>query len=164
MGKSSLLNAFTGRRGIARTSQTPGKTCAVNVYDVDDRFYLVDLPGYGYARHSQTIRAQLLRLIADYLSERTTLAGVVWLLDIRRDPSPDDREFLRRLAERDVPTLLALTKADKMPYGHRVERRRALLRQLGAPEEQAILTSARSRIGVTELRAAVDAFLARRHA
>jgi GTP-binding protein len=143
VGKSSLLNAFTGRRRIARTSQTPGKTCAVNVYDVDDRFYLVDLPGYGYARHSRATRAQLLRLIADYLSDRTTLAGVVWLLDIR---------------------LLALTKADKMPYGRRVERRRALLRQLGAPEEQAILTSAQSRIGVTELRAAVDAFLARRHA
>ena len=87
MGKSSLLNRIIGRRSLAHTSKTPGKTRLLNVYEIDSSFYLVDLPGYGFAKVSKAERAGFSKLINAYLSKRQDLIGVVWLLDIRRDPS-----------------------------------------------------------------------------
>ncbi len=124
VGKSSLINAVVGRRALAHTSKTPGKTRLVNVFQVDDRYYLVDLPGYGYARASKPDRRRFHALLQEYLSTREPLAGVIWLLDVRREPSPDDHEVAELLARRGVPVLAAITKADKLSRTRRGERAR----------------------------------------
>ena len=159
VGKSSLLNRLIGRRSLAHTSRTPGKTRACNVYDVDDRFRLVDLPGYGYARASKVERRGLSQLIRSYLSSRERLAGVIWLLDIRRDPSRDDLEMADLLVERGVPVLVAVTKADKVSRGRRRERVLAILDAIGVTDEQCVVTSATSREGVVDLRDSLEALV-----
>lgn len=161
VGKSSLINALVGRRAIAYTSKAPGKTRACNVFDVDGRFYLVDLPGYGYAKASHAERRRLLRLVHGYLSSRASIAGVIWLLDVRRDPSPDDLDVARRLIDQGIPVLVAITKADKLGKGHRMERTRAILNALEIPQDQCVVTSARTRDGIEELRTSIRALVAR---
>lgn len=159
VGKSSLLNLLVGRRALARTSRTPGKTRALNVYRWGDRCYLVDVPGYGWARAGRRERAAWRRLLERYLAERPTLAGVIWLLDIRRDPSPGDREIGARLAARGVPTLVVLTKADEVGRGRRAERFAAVAGGLGMAHPSFLVTSAHTGEGAEELREAVLAFL-----
>jgi GTP-binding protein len=161
VGKSSLLNALTGRRALARTSRTPGKTRACNVFTVDERFYLVDLPGYGYAQLSKGMRRGLMDLLTGYISRRAPLAGVVWLLDVRRDPSPDDLAMGRLLEERGLPILVAITKSDKFGRVRRLERTEEILQAVGIPADQCVVTSARTRDGVADLRESIEAFVAR---
>lgn len=156
MGKSSLLNALVGRRRLARTSGSPGKTRASNVFRIDDRWYVVDLPGYGYARVSKADRAAFRRLLADILRTRERLAGVTWLLDIRHAPSTDDRAMADLLAEHGVPVLVALTKADKLPFGKRLAHQRKLAAAVDVPEDQCLITSAEKHLGITELREAIE--------
>jgi GTP-binding protein len=153
VGKSSLLNALAGRR-LAKVSTTPGKTRTLNVYDFDGAYYLLDLPGYGYARASQTERAAFRRLIARTL-DRGHLAGVLWLLDIRRDPSVDDRALQEVFAARGTRVLAALTKSDKLPQGQRLGREHELRELLALDEDQMIATSARQGAGIGELREAI---------
>lgn len=157
VGKSSLLNALVHRKDIARTSKRPGKTRDCNVYHVEDRLYLVDLPGYGYARISHGERRRLERLIDDYLTQRGTLVGVVWLLDVRRDPSALDLAMADRLAGGSVPVLLTVTKSDKLGRGRRLERVRAIRSTLRVPDDQTVVTSARTGEGIRELRDAIMA-------
>lgn len=156
VGKSSLLNALAGRKRVAHTSRTPGKTSACNVFDVHSRYYLVDLPGYGYAALPKLARAALGRLLRAYFAHREP-AGVVWLLDLRRDPSPDDVTMGRLLADRRLPVLTALTKADKISRADRRTRRDAIRGGLGVemPNERCVFTSARTGEGVAELREAI---------
>lgn len=154
VGKSSLLNALVGQPGLARVSATPGKTSLINIFRLP-AFYLVDLPGYGFARASKTARAEYRELITRYLRERPRLAGVVWLLDVRRNPSADDHEFQELLAERRHPVLVALTKADKLTHSARRDRARELAALLGLDEEQVQLTSSSSGLGIAELGASV---------
>ncbi len=146
-----------GRRALARTSHTPGQTRACNVFTIGGRFYYVDLPGYGWARVSQAQRRTLARLIRDYILTREA-AGLVWLLDLRRDPSADDLAIATLLAERSVRVLVALTKADQVPRGRRRERVDAILSILGIQltPEQCVLTSARTKEGIAALRAAIE--------
>lgn len=160
VGKSSLLNALVGRKAIARTSGSPGKTRTCNVYRVDERYYLVDLPGYGFARASRTDRAAFRRLLEAYLAERPAVAGVVWLLDARHRPSRDDLAVGAALAEHALPVLVALTKVDKLTRSRRGEQLETIAAMIGVPEEQCVLTSVPDREGVTELRAAVEALAA----
>jgi GTP-binding protein len=173
-GKSSLLNAVTGVR-LAKISGTPGKTRMLNVYTVSgawgvgrgtaplrshaphptpDALYFLDLPGYGYSRAGKTDRTAFRRLVRHALS-RVRLAGVVWLLDIRHEPSADDLTMQDLLAERETRALAALTKADKLPRGPRRRRERELRTTLGLPEDQVIVTSARTGEGIPELREAI---------
>jgi len=150
VGKSSLLNALAGRRSLARVSATPGKTALLNVYRMP-KGYLLDLPGYGYARRSHTERAAFRRLVNGVLGKRDSLRGVVWLLDVRHPPSRQDMEVQEVLAERSRPSLVVLTKADKLS---RPEQRRSLskrARELGIDEEEILLTSATSRQGIEAL-------------
>ena len=156
VGKSSLINALSGRRPVARTSKTPGKTRTLNVYNVADRFHLVDLPGYGYARASKSARRDFLRLLNSYLSERANIAGVVWLLDVRRDPTPDDRDMARRLAATGVPVLVTVTKADKLGRGQRIARTRTILAALDVADDQCVVVSSRTREGIDELWEAIE--------
>ncbi len=168
VGKSSLLNALVGSR-VAKVSGTPGKTRMMNVFAVSGAWdvgrsdaprptphalYFLDLPGYGYARASKTDRVSFRRLVHHAL-RRERLAGVVWLLDLRREPSPDDREMQDLLAEGGSRVLATLTKGDKVPPGERHRRERDLRAILGVPEDQIIVTSARTGEGVAELREAI---------
>ena len=150
VGKSSLFNALVGKPGLARVSGTPGKTTLLNAFRLP-AFYLVDLPGYGFARAGKAARAGYRRLITRYLGERPTLAGVVWLLDVRRDPSQDDFEIQDLLIESGRPVLAALTKSDKLTRTAGITRTRELAAALGLHQDQVQLTSSKSRVGIAEL-------------
>jgi GTP-binding protein len=122
VGKSSLINALVGHDGLARTSRTPGRTRLVNWFEVTPApgaFFLVDLPGYGYAEVSADTRESWRPLIERYLGERTSLAGVLLLVDIRRGIAEEELDFLPWLAQRELPVIGALTKADKLPKNKR---------------------------------------------
>jgi GTP-binding protein len=155
VGKSSLINLLVGRRALAHASRVPGKTRLLNVYRWGPRCYLVDLPGYGWARAGAAERAAWRRLASAYLARRETLAGVVWLLDLRREPSADDLEVGAELRRRGVPTLVALTKADQVPRGRRQERATAIALRLELDAAEFILTSSRTREGAEDLRDSV---------
>jgi GTP-binding protein len=159
VGKSSLINAYLGRRALARTSQHPGKTRLCNVFAVDGRFHLLDLPGYGFARASQAQRAGFRRLLTGILTTRARLAGVLWLLDIRRAPSPDDHAMHEVLGTRAVPVLLVMTKADTLARGKREQYVRTILTTLEIEESQCLVTSVRTREGIADLRDSVAALL-----
>jgi GTP-binding protein len=150
VGKSSLFNALVGKPGLARVSGSPGKTTLLNAFRLPD-FYLVDLPGYGFARAGKSARAGYRNLVARYLGERPTLAAVVWLLDIRHDPSTDDFDIQELLVRSGRPVLAALTKADKLTRTASLIRSRELAAALGLPEDQVQLTSSKSRHGIAEL-------------
>jgi GTP-binding protein len=150
VGKSSLINALTGRPGLARVSGTPGKTTLLNAFRLPG-FYLVDLPGYGFARASKSARLAYRALVDGYLIGRAELAGVVWLLDIRHQPSVDDLEMQQTLIESGRPVLAALTKADKLTRSAQSSRARELAKAVGLPQDQIHPTSARTRLGITEL-------------
>lgn len=154
VGKSSLLNALVGRRSIARVSQTPGKTQLLNVYRLPS-LYLIDLPGYGFAQADKGTRVAHRKLLEAFLRRRTTLTGVVWLLDIRHKPSRDDGEFHTLLLEAGCAVLAVLTKADKLT---RTARDRAAAERadaIGFPLDQVQVVSAESGLGVAELGASL---------
>ena len=158
VGKSSLLNALVGRKGMARVSGTPGKTTLLNAFRLPT-FYLVDLPGYGFARASKSARASHRTLVTRYLRERPSLAGVAWLLDARHDPSAGDLDMQELLVESGRPVLAVLTKADKLVRSARRERARAIARALELPDDQVQLTSSRTGDGITDLRASILALV-----
>ena len=114
VGKSSLLNRLVRRRAFARVSRTPGRTREINFFAVNEQFVLVDLPGYGYARVSKTRRQEWRPMLNRYLTRTNQLRGVVMLLDVRREPTDDDRAMLDFLGEHEVPVLIAVTKIDKL--------------------------------------------------
>ena len=155
VGKSSLLNRLVRRKRFARVSNTPGRTREVNFFLVNDRFVLVDLPGYGYARISKERRAEWKPLIEGYLRSSSELRGIVQLLDVRHDPTGDDRQMLEFLASLGVPTLFALTKVDKLTTTQRKARIGALVDELGVGEDQVIPFSAATGEGRDELAEAV---------
>jgi GTP-binding protein len=154
VGKSSLLNALVGRAGLARVSGTPGKTTLLNAFRLPG-FYLVDLPGYGFARAGKAARAGYRTLLTRYLRERPTLAGVVWLLDARHDPSRDDLEMQQLLAESGRPVLAVLTKCDKLTRSAQQARAREVAAALDLEEDQVQLTSSRSHSGIADLAASI---------
>ena len=114
VGKSSLINMLTQRKGLAKTSQTPGKTQLINHFMVDDAWYLVDLPGYGYAKISKTERAKWEHMIYEYLRYRPNLVCTFVLVDSRHPPQRVDMEFIEQLGEEGIPFHLVFTKADKV--------------------------------------------------
>jgi len=114
VGKSSLINILLKRRGLARTSNTPGRTQEINFFTVNDRIAFVDLPGYGYAKVPEAIRKRWGPMVETYLAERETLRLVVLILDIRRDPSQQDRQMIDWLQFYRLPFLVVLTKIDKV--------------------------------------------------
>ncbi len=160
VGKSSLLNAVVGRKRIARVSGTPGKTREINFYRIDDSFYLVDLPGYGFARAPERVREAWKRLIEDYLTENARLDGLVLLLDARRGVQPADRQLLAYLEEREVPVLVVLTKIDKLNRSGRARAIASVREDLGLPGDQLLATSARTGEGVGTLRESLVALFA----
>lgn len=155
VGKSTLLNRLVGRKALARVSKTPGRTQQINFFEVDRRLVLVDLPGYGFARVPQSVRASWKTLVESYLCERRVLRGVALLVDLRRGLESDDAELITFLQTRGLPLLLVATKADKVPRG----RRKPLVDQLrrqAAPVEPLICSGATGE-GVPEVWKAVCA-------
>ncbi len=114
VGKSSLINALTGRKSLARTSQAPGKTRTINFYNINDRLYLVDLPGYGYAKVSQKEQQRWGQVIETYLKERKQLAAAVLLIDIRHEPGKGDQMMYDWMTYYGIEPIIIATKRDKI--------------------------------------------------
>lgn len=117
VGKSSLINMLTKRKGLAMTSATPGKTMLINHFIVNDNWYLVDLPGYGYARRGKAGQEGIRTLIEDYILEREQMTNLFLLIDSRLEPQKIDLEFMEWLGENGIPFAIIFTKADKMTSG-----------------------------------------------
>jgi len=155
VGKSSLINRLVHRKKFARVSNTPGRTREINFFQVNDRFVLADLPGYGYARVSKEQRASWRPLIEGYLRHSPMLRGVVQLLDARHRPSDDDLQMLEFLAHAGTPTLVVATKVDKLRKSARESRLAELARDAGVEPEQVIPFSAETGEGRDELAEAI---------
>lgn len=160
VGKSSLLNALTGRNGLARTSNTPGRTQELNIFEVGKpvRLRLVDMPGYGYAEAPKDVVAQWARLIGDYLRGRPTLKRVLVLVDSRHGLKPVDREIMELMDRTAVSYQLVLTKADKIKptvLAETIAGVGAEARRHPAAHPEIIATSSETREGIAQLRAAV---------
>lgn len=155
VGKSSILNRLVRRKAMARVSNTPGRTREINFFRVNDAFVLADLPGYGYARVSKDAKALWRPLIESYLSADGPLRGVVQLLDARHDPTADDRQMLDYLAAIGIPTLVVLTKIDKLPASQRGARVAALAEILRLDPAQMLATSSETGDGRDDLAAAL---------
>lgn len=129
-GKSSALNAITGRTGLARTSKTPGRTQLINLFELGDGHRLVDLPGYGFARAPEAARRRWEQLIGEYLAERSSLAGIMLILDIRRGLTDLDRRLIAMVAPAEIPLHALLTKSDKLKRGQAARTLEAVRREL----------------------------------
>jgi len=145
VGKSSLINMLVKRRGLARTSNTPGRTQEINFFSINNRIYFIDLPGYGYAKVPEKMRKKWGPMIETYLSRRPTLRLVILILDVRRDPSEEDRQLLDWLRFYRLPFLVVLTKVDKVSRNETALRRRRIGEDLGlSAAAQPILFSAKT--------------------
>lgn len=153
VGKSSLLNMLAGRTRLARISRTPGKTQEFNYYLVNGQFYLVDLPGYGYAKVSRAQRNRWGRFIGSYLSEREPLRGVFHLIDSRHPPTALDMDVLATMRGSPTPYVIILTKTDKLSGNLRVKSRAAVEQVLrkAAMDVPVVMTSAKDKRGRDEL-------------
>ena len=139
VGKSSLLNSLLGRKRLAHVSNTPGKTQHLNYFLVNDRFHLVDLPGYGYARAPVPVRRQWSRMMQGYLRNREELVGIVQLVDVRHPPSPEDREMVQWLLDEQMPFCLVATKIDKIGSSKVPVALRDISRALKLPQAQIVV-------------------------
>ncbi len=165
VGKSSLVNALTGRKSLARTSNTPGRTREINFFDLGGRIVLVDLPGYGYAQVSRTQVTAWTRLVRDYLRGRANLRRLMLLVDARHGLKPGDLDMMAELDRAAVSYQVVLTKADKVPKSGLGALLEALARELAshpAAHPGIEVTSARDGAGIDALRAAVAALAAPR--
>jgi GTP-binding protein len=170
VGKSSLINRLLGRTrtAVARVSSTPGKTREINFFDVKAtsseqqpvRFYLVDLPGYGYAKVPVKLRQHWQPLIEWYLGNTRPLRGVVQLIDVRHDPVEADRMMLEYLGQTEVPTLFVLTKIDKLTRSGRATQVRKVIRALSIDPDQVIEFSSVTGEGREDLLGAIEGLVA----
>jgi GTP-binding protein len=136
VGKSSMINRLLSRRDLAHTSATPGRTRTINFYEVNGRFLFVDLPGYGFAKVSRSLKDAWWALVEGYLSQRPQLRGVVHIVDARHPPTPLDQDLQEFLDAVALPSLVVLTKADKVPPGRRRATLTAAIARLGRPATQ----------------------------
>ncbi len=161
VGKSSLINVLLRRtrKKLARVSGEPGKTQSLNFYRVNDRFFLVDLPGFGFAKVSAKVRAQWKTLIEQYLEGERMLRGVVHLVDARHDPTATDRQMVAYLAKRKLPTLVVLTKMDKLKKAQRQNAVTTAMDHLGLDEEQLLAFSSKTGEGREDLLRALESLV-----
>jgi len=163
VGKSSLINKFLNRRTLAKTGQTPGKTQTINFFLINDQWYLVDLPGYGYAKVPQTTKARWRRMMEEYFFRRKTLRGVVLLMDIRHKPTEEDRIMIDMLRTVGTPVLVVATKADKIARGRRPQHLRVIAETLAIEDWKVIIPfSTKDSTGSEELHRAIEAAIGER--
>lgn len=159
VGKSSLINMLTGQKGLAMTSQKPGKTQLINHFIIDDSWYLVDLPGYGYARLGASNRESLRRIIETYILCREQLSSLFVLIDCRHEPQKIDLEFLQWLGENGIPFSIVFTKADKLSFSRLKENTEAYKQRLLETWEElppVFITSSEKKTGKEELLDYID--------
>ena len=160
VGKSTLINGLMNRKSLARTSSQPGKTQTINYYNVNDLCYMVDLPGYGYAKVSKELAAKWMKMIETYLDTSEALRVVFLLIDIRHEPSKKDVEMYRLLYEKGFNPLIIATKADKISKGAKDKQIALIRKTLGADKETPILPfSALNRDGKEEIWEYIDYFV-----
>jgi GTP-binding protein len=135
VGKSSLINRLTRQKKLARTSNTPGRTQCLNYFNVDDKFYLVDLPGYGFANVPQKVKDDWAELIDTYLNYRENLIGVVQIIDSRHKPTKDDKMMVEWLQASGLSYLIAATKADKISNNKKAKQKKLIYKELNLIEE-----------------------------
>lgn len=154
VGKSSLINMLTGRKGLAMTSATPGKTMLINHVLINDSWYIVDLPGYGYARRGMKGQEQIRTIIEDYILEREQMTNLFLLIDSRLEPQKIDMEFMEWLGENGIPFSIIFTKADKLKGGRLKMNINAYIRELRKQWEELppyFVSSSEDRMGRTEI-------------
>ena len=154
VGKSSLINMLTARKGLAMTSATPGKTMLINHFLINKNWYLVDLPGYGYARRGQKGKDQIRTIIEDYILEREQMTNLFLLIDSRLEPQKIDLEFMEWLGENGIPFSIIFTKAHKLKSGGLKMNINAYLRELSKQWEELppyFISSSENRTGRTEI-------------
>ena len=159
VGKSSLINSLTNRSKLARTSSEPGKTRLVNLYLINDSFFLVDLPGYGFAKVPKQERRRWAEMIEGYLSASTNLRRVLQLVDIRHEPTADDQLMVEYLRHYDIPFTVVATKADKLSGAQRGRSLPAICRKLAVQPWEIIVYSSESGMGRDRLLELIEAEL-----
>lgn len=157
VGKSSLINALMNRKSLARTSAAPGKTQTINFYNVNELIYLVDLPGYGYARASEEIKAKWGKMIEDYLHQSKEIRAVFLLIDIRHNPTENDRIMYRWILDHGYEPIIVATKLDKIKRSQ-IQKQMKLVRQglEVVPGTQIIPFSAQTKQGREEIWEVID--------
>lgn len=154
VGKSSLINMLCNHKGLAKTSATPGKTLLINHFIINNEWYLVDLPGYGYAKRSKTVQKNLEQMITQYILMREELVNLFVLIDIRHEQQKIDREFVDWLGESGVPFAIIFTKADKLTPTRAKANAAAWMKALGDRWEEMppyFITSSEKKIGRDEV-------------
>jgi GTP-binding protein len=154
VGKSSLINALVNHKNLAKTSGKPGKTQLINHFIINKEWYLVDLPGFGYAKIPKTLRAQFHDMISDYLTNRANLMCLFVLVDSRHKPQPIDQEFMQWLAEKEIPFVIVFTKGDKLgkvALQKQVENYKNEMLKEWEELPQTFTTSAEKKMGLSEI-------------
>ncbi|MBQ9396280.1 MAG: YihA family ribosome biogenesis GTP-binding protein [Proteobacteria bacterium] len=157
VGKSSLLNMLCEQKNLARVSKTPGRTQLINFFSVEEKAYIVDLPGYGFAAVPDSVQSQWDNMMHDYLSSREQLLGLMLLLDIRRMPSEHDMMMFNWCMERELPVLIILTKTDKVSRNEAFNQLHKLAKVFNTKPESFVSTSALKKTGIRELRDSLNA-------
>ena len=159
VGKSSLINMLCNHKGLAKTSATPGKTLLINHFIINNEWYLVDLPGYGFAKRSKTVQQKLEQMITSYILQRKQMVNVFVLIDIRHEQQKIDREFIDWLGESNVPFTIVFTKADKLGTGKAKQNAQKWMNQLKDRWETLppyFITSSGKKLGRDELLDYID--------
>jgi GTP-binding protein len=152
VGKSSLINAVLKRKAVARVSQTPGKTQAIQFYLINDRFYIVDFPGYGYAKVPRDIARSWGQLVRGYLESAEALKVIFILLDVRRTPSPEDRQMHDWTTASGIDERILLTKSDKLSNNQLTKSRAGIAKELEITEDRLISCSIVTKTGIEAIR------------
>ena len=151
VGKSSFINLLVNRKSLARTSSNPGKTQTLNIFLINEAFYFVDVPGYGYANVSKSIKASFAKMIETYIKKREELKMAFLLLDYRHKPTADDVAMYEFLKYYGIPTTIILTKADKLSNNEKGKNKRMIIEAINKyDEDEVIETSVLKKIGIKE--------------
>ena len=149
VGKSSFINTLTNRKKLAKTSSNPGKTQTLNVYHINDEFYFIDVPGYGFANVSKAVKATFGKMIEEYVTERTNLKMVFLLVDFRHKPTEDDKLMYDFLKYYNLPVTIIATKSDKVKNSERSKNKKIILETLELKDgDKMIVTSSSNREGL----------------
>ena len=151
VGKSSLINTLINRKNLVKTSKTPGRTQLINFFLINEAISLVDLPGYGYAKVPQSVKKTWGNMIETYLLQRETLTGLVMIMDIRRSPGMEDLNFIDWLKQQRIPTILILTKIDKLSKNKQFNQIGRIAEILETSKNELLLFSAKTKTGADDL-------------